>query len=106
MEGHSAERKTTTGSQAEAGDELERLYPCSHGGIGGHRLLHGGSAYAQRVDYVLRAVLHSFGESEDMLGRSYASSGSRGYGTERAPLPGVKFFFSCPPRIPQRESLA
>ena len=33
--------------QAEAGDQLERLYPCSHGGIGGDRLLHGGSAYAQ-----------------------------------------------------------
>src|SRR4029077_19153810 len=48
------------GSQAEAGNELERLYPCAHGGIGGDRLLHGGSAYANRVDYVLRAVFHSF----------------------------------------------
>jgi hypothetical protein len=34
------------------------LYPCSHGGIGGDRLLHSGSAYAQRIDYVLRAVFH------------------------------------------------
>src|SRR5207302_6774932 len=48
-------------SQAEADDELERLYPCSHGGVGGDRLLHGGSAYAKRFDYVLRAVFHSFG---------------------------------------------
>src|SRR5207302_299408 len=28
----------STGSQAEADDELERLYPCSHGGVGGDRL--------------------------------------------------------------------
>jgi hypothetical protein len=29
----------STGSQAETGDELERLYPCPHGGVGGDRLL-------------------------------------------------------------------
>ena len=43
---------------------MERLYPCSHGGVGGDRLLHGGSAYAQRIDYVQRAVFHSLGEPE------------------------------------------
>src|SRR5260370_40874806 len=100
MEGHSAERKTTTGSQAEAGDELERLYPCSHGGIGGDRLLHGGSAYAQRIDYVLRAVFHSFGESEDMLGRSYASSRSRVDGTDGAQCDDGRFWFSDQPQRP------
>src|SRR5206468_10876542 len=61
----------STGSQAEADDELERLYPCSHGGVGGDRLLHGGSAYAKRFDYVLRAVFHSFGEPQDMLGPGF-----------------------------------
>src|SRR5438552_9619093 len=30
--------RSPTGSQAEADDELERLYPCSHGGVGGDRL--------------------------------------------------------------------
>src|SRR5438876_7943708 len=45
----------------------------SHGGVDGDRLLHGGSAYAKRVDYVLRAVFHSFGEPEDMLGRNHTS---------------------------------
>ena len=45
-------------ARAEAGNELERVYPCSHGSVGGDRLLHGGSAYAQRIDYVLRAVFH------------------------------------------------
>src|SRR5437764_9240332 len=76
--------RSPTGSQAEPDDELERLYPCSHGGVGGDRLLHGGSAYAKRFDYVLRAVFHSFGEPEDMLGRSQTSSGSRMDGTDCA----------------------
>jgi len=39
---------------------------------------------AKRVDYVLRAVFHSFGEPEDMLGRSHASSESRVDGTDGA----------------------
>jgi len=50
----------------------------------GDRFLHGGSAYAQRVDYVLRDVFRSFGEPEDMLGGSHISSGSRVDGTDGA----------------------
>jgi hypothetical protein len=75
------------------------FYPCSHGGIGGDRLLHGGSAYATRVDYVLRAVFHSFGESEDMLGRSHASSGSRVDGTDGAQCDDGRFWFSDQPQV-------
>jgi hypothetical protein len=73
---------------------LERLYPGSHGGIGGDRLLHGGSAYAKRVDYVLRAVFHSFGEPEDMLGRSHPSSGSRVDGTDGTQCDDGRCWFS------------
>jgi putative transposase len=40
-------RQYSAGSQAEAGNELERFYPCTQGGIGGDRLLHDGSANAQ-----------------------------------------------------------
>src|SRR5438874_3956818 len=85
--------RSPTGYQAEADDELERLYPCSHGGVGGDRLLHGGSAYAKRVDYVLRAVFHSFGEPEDMLGRSHTSSESRVDGTDGARCDDGRFWF-------------
>src|ERR1019366_8201346 len=46
------------------------------------RLLHGGSAYAKRVDYVLRAVFHSFGESEGLSGRNHAPSGPAVDGTD------------------------
>jgi len=88
------------GSQAEAGDELERLYPGSHGGIGGDRLLHGGGAYAKRVDYVLRAVFHSFAEPEDMLGRSHTSSGSGVDGTDGAQCNDGRFWFSDQPQVP------
>ena len=38
----------------------------------------------REVDYVLRAVFHSFGEPEDMLGRSHTSSESRVDGTDGA----------------------
>src|SRR5262252_4940356 len=50
--------------QAEADHQLERLYPCSHGRIGSDRLFHGGSADAARLDDLLRAVFHTFGEPE------------------------------------------
>src|SRR5947208_16522755 len=86
--------RSPTGSQAEPDDELARLYPCSHGGVGGDRLLHGGSAYAKRVDYVLRAVFHPFGEPEDMLGRSHTSSESRVDGTDGARCDDGRFWFS------------
>src|SRR6266566_704609 len=39
---------------------------------------------AKRFDDVLRAVFHSFGEPEDMLGRNHTSSGSRVDGTNGA----------------------
>src|SRR5256886_17029073 len=93
-------RSYSTGSQAEAGDELERLYPGSHGGIGGDRLLYSGSAYANGVDYLLRAVLHSFGEPEDMLGWSHTSSGSRVDGTDGAQCDDGRFWFSDQLQVP------
>src|ERR1019366_575118 len=70
------------------------------GGIGGDRLLHGGSAYAKRVAYVLRAVFHSFGEPEDMLGRSHTSSGSRVDGTDGAQCDDGRCWFSDQPQVP------
>src|SRR5205085_11367231 len=79
--------RSPTGSQAEPDDESERLYPRSHGGVGGDRLLHGGSAYAKGVDYILRAVFYSLGEPEDMLGRSHTSSESRVDGTANVARP-------------------
>ncbi len=66
----------------------------------GDRFLHGGSAYAQRVDYVLRDVFHSFGEPEDMLGGSHISSGSRVDGTDGAQCDDGRFGFSDQPQVP------
>ena len=63
-------------------------------------LLHGGSAYAKRVDDVLRAVFHSFGEPEDMLGRSHPSSGSRVDGADGAQCDDGRCWFSDQPQVP------
>src|ERR1700730_2023382 len=79
---------------------LKRLYPCAHGGIGGHRFLHGRSAYANRVGDVLRAVFHSFGEPEDLLGWSHTSSGSRVDGTDGAQCDDGRLWFSDQPQVP------
>lgn len=46
------------------------------GGHGGDGLLHSGSAYPERLEDILRAVLHSLGEPEDMRRGSHSSSGS------------------------------
>jgi hypothetical protein len=54
----------------------------------------------QRVDYVQRAVFHSFGEPEDMLGRSHTSSGSRVDGTDGAQCDDGRFWFSDQPQVP------
>src|SRR6516162_8888809 len=51
-------------------------------------------------DYVLRAVFHSFGESQDMLGRSYASSESRVDGPDGAQCDHGRFWFSDQPQVP------
>jgi len=60
-----------------------------------------GSAYAKRVDYLLRAVFHSFGEpEEDMLGRSHTSSGSRVDGTDGAQCDDGRCWFSDQLQVP------
>ena len=58
------------------------------------------TAYANRVDYALRAVFHSFGEPEDMLGGSHMSSGSRVDGTDGAQCDDGRFWFSDQPQVP------
>jgi hypothetical protein len=76
---YSPPARYSTGSQAEADNELEGLYPCSHGGTGSDRLLHGGSADAERVDDLLCAVFHSIGMSEIcMAGMTPSRSGMDG----------------------------
>jgi hypothetical protein len=78
----------------------ERLYPCSHGGIGGDRLFHGGSADAKGVDDLLRSVFHSFGEPKDMRGGSHPSSGSRVDGIDGAQCDDGRLRFSDPAKVP------
>src|ERR1022692_3518683 len=79
---------------------VERLYPCSHGGIGGDRLLHGGSAYAQRLGYLLRVVLYPVGKSEGLSGRNHAPSGPAVDGADGAQRDDGRCWFSDPPQVP------
>src|SRR5690349_24805789 len=65
-------RDIPTGSPAEEGNELERLYPFTPGRFGGHGLLHDGSPNAQGVDDLLCAVLHPLGDSPGESGRIHA----------------------------------
>jgi hypothetical protein len=58
--------------QTKTHDQLERLHPRSYGCSGGNGFLHGGSAYAQRLGYLLRVVLYPVGESEGLSGRNHA----------------------------------
>src|ERR1019366_7491315 len=58
--------------QTKTHDQLERFHPSSYGCSGGNGFLHGGSAYAPRLGYLLRVVLYPVGESESLSGRNHA----------------------------------
>ena len=63
-------------AEAEANGLLEELYPRTLGRFGGNGLFHDGSPNAQRVDDLLRAVLHPLGDSPSETGRIHAVPGS------------------------------
>src|ERR1017187_3655415 len=65
-------------------EQLERFHPRPYGCSGGHGFLHGGSAYAPRLGYLLRVVLYPVGESEGLSGRNHAPSGPAVDGTDGA----------------------
>src|SRR5664280_2271679 len=82
--GYRTRRWVISCAETEAYDQLERLHPRSYGCSGGNGFLHGGSAYAPRLGYLLRIVLYPVGESESLSGRNHAPSGPAVDGTDGA----------------------
>src|SRR5215469_6760256 len=65
-----------SGAEAKAIRLMEELCPLTPGRLSGNGLLHDGSPNAQRVDYLLCAVLHPLGDSPGEPGRIHAVPGS------------------------------
>src|ERR1022692_1307545 len=81
---HPASSWSPSCPQTKTHHQLERLHPRAYGCSGGNGFLHGGSAYAQRLGYLLRVVLYPVGESEGLSGRNHAPSGPAVDGTDGA----------------------